>query len=55
MGTDLENVLQDLQALKEHLIYLAECRGNRTLSIEVDIDLHINQLKNLARIINGGN
>ena len=50
MGTDLENVLEDIDTLKEHLEYLATCVGNKDR--QKDIDTHIEQLKNLAILIN---
>jgi len=51
MGTDLENVIEDINALMEHLKYFAECRGNLTPKIRGEIDIHIESLKRLANLI----
>jgi hypothetical protein len=50
MGTTLEDVLIDIDALKEHLEYLATCRG--TKGLEASILSQIEQLKILAKLIN---
>jgi hypothetical protein len=50
MGTGLDNVLEDINELEEHLKYFATCKGNKT--INTDIEVIIAQLKNLANRIN---
>jgi hypothetical protein len=52
MGTDLESVLEDIKALKDHLKYFAECRGNyKYTNIATQINTSIDTLMNLAKLI----
>jgi hypothetical protein len=55
MGTELNNVLDDIEILKEHLEYFAVCKGVKTSGMEADIDMIIAQVKNLAKRIDTNN
>lgn len=55
MGTTIEDLLQDIEDLKEHLEYFATCKGNKTSGMEADIDVIIAQVKNLAKRIHTNN
>lgn len=50
MGTSLENLLEDIEALKEHLEYFSVCRGFQK-EYELKIAQVVNQLKILAHEI----
>lgn len=51
MGTDLDNVLEDIEALREHFIYFAECRGACKLKYEKEILAALEILKDIANKI----
>jgi hypothetical protein len=52
MGTGLENVLEDIVSLEEHLKYYSECKGNYE-ETKNKIKETISSLKELALLIEG--
>lgn len=51
MGTDLENVLEDIKSLMEHLKYFSECNGNLNPKMRSDLEIHSEALIRLAKQI----
>ena len=51
MGTDLENVLEDIRSLMEHLKYFSECNGNLNPKMRSDLEIHSEALIRLAKQI----
>lgn len=51
MGTDLENVLEDIGLLIEHLKYFSECRGVYSREVQIEINIYARLLNDFARII----
>ena len=51
MGTDLENVLEDIEALKQHLEYFVTCRGIASEAFEEKIRNKISEIIEIAKEI----
>ena len=52
MGTDLENVKEDIAQLIEHLKYFSECKRVYSERIQIEINIYARLLNSFAEIIN---
>lgn len=51
MGTDLENVKEDIENLISHLKYFSECKGVYSEKIQIEINIYARLLNQFADII----